>query len=111
MIKFHYYGLTGLARTNVVTVASHYDRESKTLTLGYALSNKNDVYSKKYGKELALARLKDGPNETILVDMPGPFKYSDFHYAIGMLMCKLPELPKWVSEEITYDLVYRAATS
>ncbi len=54
-MKFIYLGDRSKARTNVITIAYELEADN-VVRFGIAFSNKNDLYSKEFGKSLAVER-------------------------------------------------------
>jgi hypothetical protein len=72
-IKFHYFGDTSKAYTNVITIASELtkqiasdDVEYQVIRFGFSLSNSKDRYSKQLGKHIAISRFNTEPYRVIL---------------------------------------------
>lgn len=61
MIKFHYFGDTSKAYTNVITIASQFNPETNKVVFGVSFSNRCDRYLKCKGKHIALTRYTNSP--------------------------------------------------
>ena len=102
-IKFHYFGDTSKAYTNVITIASELNIESAdngikypVIRFGYSLSNANDHYKKKLGKQIALNRFHTEPYRLIVCQ---PDEKPTFNGIIGKMLEHIVNetiVPEWV---------------
>jgi hypothetical protein len=62
-VRYMYFGNRGSKHTHAITIA--YTRDDHKIYFGVAFCNNEDVYDKKYGKELAVSRLHTNGDDGI----------------------------------------------
>jgi len=95
-MKFIYLGDRSKARTNVITIA--YKLEPHNVArFGIAFSNKNDLYSKEFGKSLAIERYEQ-PHRHFIDKTKGSY------FAILESLEEI-EMPSWAYDMIEKELL------
>lgn len=101
MIKYHYFGDTSKAYTNVITVASELDKrmtsagEATVVKIGFSLSNEKDLYKKRIGKQIATNRFNSDYSHTLFIK--GEVTFNNIIKTIAEFLLKDEELPLWVA--------------
>jgi hypothetical protein len=104
VIKFHYFGKTGLAYTHVITAASTVTKNEDgtgTVKYGVTFSCDSDRYDKQYGKHLAIKRLNSVEHRTTFVD---DISFSNICNAIAADIKQHDKNPSWVKDVISQYL-------